>query len=66
MKLFNHVFDVFVYQGVFFFLIGLSLILLEDPFSATLIVLAIISLGMAIVLGCIGSIFRLFAKEPDE
>jgi len=66
MKYFNNVFDIFLYQGIFTFLIGASLFVLNDPISDTLISLSIISAGIAIVLGCIGYYFRLFAKERDE
>jgi hypothetical protein len=66
MKLFNQVYDIFLYQGVFTFLLGASLFLMEDPFSDTLIFLSVISLGTALVLGCMGAFFRLFSQKQEE
>jgi predicted membrane channel-forming protein YqfA (hemolysin III family) len=66
MKYYNKVFDVFLYQSIFILLFGAFLHILNDPISPTLFLVAIVTAGIAVALGCIGYFFQLFKKERKE
>lgn len=66
MKLYNKVFDIFLYESFFCFLFGGALHIIEDPTSRILIPLGAISFVIAIILGITGRAFHLFQEEEPS
>lgn len=65
MKYYNKVFDVFLYEGIFIFLFGWVLLLLNDAYTNLVFSIGITSVIIATVLGITGYFFNLFTKEDN-
>jgi hypothetical protein len=65
MKLYNKVFDIFLYQGICVFIFSWVLYLIDDRYADISFKLSIGSIVMAALLGAFGYIFNLFAKEDN-
>lgn len=65
MKLYNKIFDIFLYEGINIFLFSLLLFFLNDLYADIILKVSIGSIVIAGVLGLFGNIFNLFAKEDD-
>lgn len=65
MKYYNRVFDIFLYEGAYIFLFSWLLFLLDDRYTDVFFKISIGSLIIAGILGALGRVFNLFAKEDD-
>ncbi len=66
MKYFNKIFDIFLYESICILFFGGLLFILEDPISPTLILVSVVSAGIAALMGCIGRFFHLFKHDREE
>jgi Na+/proline symporter len=62
MKYYNAIFDIFLFESLFAFLFGFILTHLDDPLAKTLLTVALVSFGIAILLGVVGKAFNLFKR----
>ena len=65
MKLYNKVFDIFLYEGVYIFLFSWLLLLINDRYTDIFFKLSISSIVIAGILGVFGRLFNLFVKEDN-
>ena len=65
MKYYNKVFDIFLYEGVYIFLFSWLLLLLNDRYTEVFFKVSISSIAIAAMLGMVGRLFNLFAKEDN-
>jgi len=63
MNLYNALFDIFLFEGIFLFFFSSVLTLLNDPVSDFLYPVAAGLFIAGILLGVIGKLFHLFRKE---
>ena len=65
MKIYNRVFDIFLYEGAYLFLFSWLLLILDDRYTDIFFKVSISSLVLAGVLGFAGRYFNLFVNEDD-
>jgi hypothetical protein len=65
MKHFKTLFDILLYEGIFVFLFGCLLYLLDDRYSVTFLLIAGISVIIAGILGVAGRVLHLFPQKND-
>jgi len=66
MKYFNKIFDVFLYESICILFFGGLLYILNDPIATSLFLIAVISAGIATIMGFFGNYFNLFTPESEE
>ena len=65
MSLYNKVFDIFLYEGVYIFLFSWLLLLMNDRYTDIFFKISISSIIIAGVLALVGRIFGLFVNEDN-
>jgi hypothetical protein len=63
MKVYNKVFDILFYEGVYIFLFSWLLLLINDRYTDVFFKVSVSSIVIAGVLAVFGRLFNLFAKE---
>lgn len=63
MKLYNTIFDIFLYESFFILLFSGALSWLDDPMATILLPAAVLCFLIAVILGIVGKTFHLFQNE---
>lgn len=65
MRIYNRIYDIFLFEGIYIFLFSFLLLLINDRYTEIFFSISIGSIIMAGLLGFFGHAFKLFAKEDD-